>query len=304
MSNNTIKQHYVWREYLRNFCFKNDTTYSLINKMKIVPNNLMNVAQERYFYKLHDISREEYIFLNDFLNIFIEDNNELKEYLLTVLTSYLTIFLKNTINDEKLKKDFEKNMQNDFFERHMTENESLGEKLINAKELSEIKECFSTKNQFKTILFLSIQLVRTKKQKKKFIEQFKNHKINIEKIWFFISFSIGNILASNIIRIRKVKVTLLINQSDIEFITSDQPVINLRDELDKNNSAKYFELYLPISPTKAIIMDFESNSDSFKEVNIQDTEYVKKLNDKIIKESDIFIFSKTKEYLKRIKNST
>ena len=134
--------------------------------------------------------------------------------------------------------------------------------------------------------------------------QFKNYKIDIEKIWFFISFSIGNILAYNIIRLRKAKVTLLINQSNIEFITSDQPVVNLQDELDKNNSAKYFELYLPISPTTAIIVDFESNSDSFKEVNIQDTEYVKKFNDKIIKESDIFIFSKTEEYLERIKNST
>jgi hypothetical protein len=304
MSKNTIKQHYVWREYLRSFCFKDDLTFSLINKTKIVPNNLTNVAQEKFFYKLHDINEEEYLFLNNFINYSIKDDNELKEYLQTVLSSYLATILKKNIKEESIKKTFEKEVQNDFFERHMTQNEKLGKKLIKVDNLLQLKDCFNSKNRFKTVLFLSIQLVRTKKQKKKLLEEFKNHKINFEKIWFFISFSIGNILAYNVIRIRKLKVSFLINKSGIEFITSDQPVVNRESQLDENGFAKYFKLYLPISPINAIILDFESKQDLFEEINISDEKEVKMLNQNIIDESDMFIFSKNKEYLEIIKSST
>ena len=94
MSKNTIKQHYVWRQYLRNFCHKKEFIYSLISSNKIVSTNLMNVAQERFFYKLHDINENDLSFLNEFLNNYIPEQNELKKYLQTVLFSYKITILK------------------------------------------------------------------------------------------------------------------------------------------------------------------------------------------------------------------
>lgn len=304
MSNNTIKQHYVWKEYLRNFSFKEDSIYSLINFSKVVPNNLTNVAQERFFYKLHDITKEEYKFINGFLDNFLKVDDELKVYLKTVQLSYLTTILKNSIKDEKFRSKFQNNIQNDYFESHMTKIENLGKKLILITSLEELKECFNERNGFKTILFISMQFVRTKKQRLKLKEEFKKSKINIDKFSSFLSFSIGNILAYNLVQRRKHKVTILINNTSIEFITSDQPIINLEEETDEDGIAVYFKLYLPLSPLYSIILDFDSDDNTFEELSITDSNYIISLNRKIVSNSNIFIFSKNEKILTNIKNKT
>lgn len=303
MSKNTIKQHYVWRHYLRNFCFENESIFSLINLNKIVPNNLMNVAQERFFYKLHDIDENDLSFLNEFLNLYIPEQNELKEYLQTVLFSYKITILKKTLPNKTHQENFEKNVQNDYFEDHMTMNENYGKKFIEIKNLEDLKECFITENEFKTLLFLAIQFVRTKQYREKLIEEFKDKKVNMDKFWFFISFAIGNILATNLLLKRKHKILLIHNKSNLEFITSDQPIINLEEEKDEKGFAIYFKLYIPLSPYKSLILDFDSKENTFEELITTDFDYVKKLNGKIIKHSNMFIFSKSESVLTKIKNS-
>lgn len=303
MSKNTIKQHYVWRHYLRNFCFKHESIYSLINRNRIVPNNLINVAQERFFYKLHDINENDFSFLNGFLNFYIPENNELKEYLQIVLFSYKITMLKKTIPNKTTQENFEKNVQNDYFENHMSRNENYGKKFIAIKNLEHLKECFNAENKFKTLLFLGIQYVRTKQYREKLIEEFKDKEVNMDKFWFFISFTIGNILATNLLCRRKHKILLIQNKSNQEFITSDQPIINLEEERDENGFAIYFKLYVPISPEKAIILDFDSAENIFEELEITDIDYVKKLNRKIMENSNMFIFSKSKSILTKMKNS-
>ena len=47
---------------------------------------------------------------------------------------------------------------------------------------------------------------------------------------------------------------LLDSPPDARFITGDQPVLNLVDELDDKGIALGFELYYPVSPTKAMIL--------------------------------------------------
>ena len=303
MSKNTIKQHYVWRHYLRNFCFENESIFSLINLNKIVPNNLMNVAQERFFYKLHDIDENDLSFLNEFLNLYIPEQNELKEYLQTVLFSYKITILKKALPNKTHQENFEKNVQNDYFENHMTMNENYGKKFIEIKNLEDLKECFITENEFKTLLFLAIQFVRTKQYREKLIEEFKDKKVNMDKFWFFISFAIGNILATNLLLKRKHKILLIHNKSNLEFITSDQPIINLEEEKDEKGFAIYFKLYIPLSPYKSLILDFDSKENTVEELITTDFDYVKKLNGKIIKHSNMFIFSKSESVLTKIKNS-
>lgn len=67
--------------------------------------------------------------------------------------------------------------------------------------------------------------------------------INIEKIGLFISIILGYITATNLYLDRKVKVSLLSNKTNLNFITSDQPVINLSEEKNENGYIKYFKLY-------------------------------------------------------------
>jgi hypothetical protein len=287
----------------KEFCFKNDSIYSLINLNIIVPNNLINVAQEKFFYKLHDVDKYELQFLKDFLNSFIKEDSELKEYLNTVLCSYELTILKENILDLKQRNEFEKNYQNDFFEMHMTRNESYGKRLLSVKTLGNLRECFEMSNRFETILFLTVQFIRTKKQKQKLIKQFEETNIKIEKFWFFISYTIGNILALNTIKSRQLKASLLVNNSNVEFITSDQPVVNLEEQIDENGSAIFFKLYIAISPKVAITLDFDSLENSFVEENINEDIVIEKLNKIIISNSNMFLFSKTIETLERIKST-
>ena len=59
------KQHYVWRRYLKSWAM--DEKIFCLSDGKIFRTNLENVAQERYFYKLRELSKEDVAFIRSLL---------------------------------------------------------------------------------------------------------------------------------------------------------------------------------------------------------------------------------------------
>ena len=89
------------------------------------------------------------------------------------------------------------------------------------------------------------------------------------------------------------------------LICSDQPVINLQgDKVDENGEVSDLELYYPLSPNTAVVIDFKNNGKE-RSLNIDIKEdKVNWFNDKIIGDFDNFIFSNNKEQLdKTLKTS-
>jgi len=304
----TKKQHYVWREYLRKFCFDKDRIYSLIKNEKIVPNNLMNIGQENFFYKAHDLDRYEIHVLENFVHDFFKDMKEFDfvlEYFQTLLLRLKLISLKNSgLLDQESIRDFEAKYQNDFFEDTLTKIENRGKILINIKNVQDLEVCLNDKNLFQTLQYLNLQFLRTKRQKQMVLERLDIENVNGEKIWFFTTLVISHSLTINLTFRFKRKVILLKNETSQEFITSDQPIINLKEEIrDDNGFTKELNLYYPLSPNLAIIFDFHVDNNSIAEEFITDIGYVNQLNDAMAKTSEMFIFSKALQSLEKYKNS-
>jgi hypothetical protein len=52
----------------------------------------------------------------------------------------------------------------------------------------------------------------------------------------------------------RYKIILLENATDIPFVTADQPVINIASNPNETKMPDKFELYYPLSPTKAMML--------------------------------------------------
>ena len=176
--------------------------------------------------------------------------------------------------------------------------------------LQDLSILESEDNMLKFIIFLSHQITRTKPFKQNIITNIKKHDLffgnKLEECWWFVSYFIGINLGSHIYATRKTdKHTLLINDTEEPFITSDQPVINLHSALD--NKIVPFEedqmdLYYPISPNIAYMIHTSSFFESGK-INISlETAY--ELNEKMAKNADIHIIGNSEDIIKKYKNLT
>ena len=78
---------------------------------------------------------------------------------------------------------------------------------------------------------------------------------SMDRIWRpMIPMQAINVGASFFRERSDLRLILLDSPPDERFIAGDQPVVNLVDELDDKGIPLGFELYYPVSPTKAMIL--------------------------------------------------
>ena len=99
-----------------------------------------------------------------------------------------------------------------------------------------------------------------------------------------------------------IKFTFLSAQPGNEFIAGDQPLINMRAvDLPEGTAPTETELYYPLSPTLALLMDLDhSRNDSERQVLT--AEEVRAYNRKIAKESEEQVFAASEAVLNDLVN--
>lgn len=89
------------------------------------------------------------------------------------------------------------------------------------------------------------------------------------------------------------RVVLLDNATPVPFITGDQPVINLHANESRALLHDQFELYYPLSPTKAMaLVHLDNHLDS-----AVTAEAVRRYNALIVEESHVQVYSNSRELL-------
>lgn len=98
------------------------------------------------------------------------------------------------------------------------------------------------------------------------------------------------------------KIILLKNKTELNFITGDQPSFNINTDLNEEGLPKNLELYYPISPKIALLINFIPKLDQFteKEISIDD---VNTYNFKLLENSDFFVFGINQNQLNIYKNA-
>lgn len=314
-----VQQHYVWEHYLTSwnyngshvFCYRND-------KKNIFPINPEKIAKEREFYKLKDINADEIAFLEKIFIIPVE-NSELRAMNRNWIDVFTYIFKFKEelhyqgIKDEELNtvidvmvNNLEEDLHTKIEEKAIPILASLtnGELSIKDKK-DETIDYNEAMGDF--ILFLTTQYFRTKKLKLNYFKvlqtlpEIKN--MNPENIWNVLSHILASNLGSILYATRnEYKWSILITDSNVSFISGDQPVINTFgnysavNSLDNNVDVENFELYYPLTPSKALLVSQTKYLDKSDILKISEEE-VKRYNRLIFNACEEQVFSNNKKVL-------
>ncbi len=299
----TRRQHYVWRNYLRPWSLGNDKIVCYLkDKDKIIESNLMNLAQERYFYKFTYINEKEKLFLDYSLE---KTKGPIKEIIKDLLQGlYLFNELKD-INTEvnKFTKSTAKNkafesLEKNGFEGLHTYFEKEGFELIACRTLDDLKKFETYEFKYKALFYLCIQYFRTKKRKDSVSESFKNEDIDAENIYNIMAIILALQVTQNISFDSKINYSLLEIKSKKSFIVGDQPVINLHSEkLDKDGNVSDLAFYYPLSPKHSIKIEFDDKEEKYNLINPSDEE-IDFYNKKMLNESHLFLFADNESTIK------
>lgn len=142
-------------------------------------------------------------------------------------------------------------------------------------------------NIFNFMQFFITQSLRTVKHQKQFFEKIKKYKnINAEAIYILALHINTYFIASRMI-CRGYRIVFLVNQTNYNFVTSDQPIINTYENFDYNS-----ELYYPLAPDLAMLFTNRECYQKIEEIMLREID-VLEYNKLLAKNADRFIYSIT-----------
>lgn len=305
MSTIKKRQHYVWRNYLRGWADKKDHIWALKkDENKILYPELMGVAQEKYFYRVHELSKPEI----DFMWRFIEEKTPIvvRGFCFDLLNGYIIVTnLKSTLSSKSgVDKDIEEEARRaeiNMFEDIHCMFEEFGEKILQCKSIEDLQS-MEDEDWDAALTFMMFQYMRTKNMRTSIVSGFNEDSVQwgalADKVWPLMSSIQAITMGRNLSIDTTIKFKLLDNKTTLHFLTTDQPIINyVGDISDDKGYAKELELYYPLSPQIALYIHFNvEQAEKFVVENL-DEERVESYNRKMIDNSHMWVFSDTQEQL-------
>lgn len=288
------RQHYVWRAYLRAWA-SNDSIYTyILDKNKVEKTSLMKVAQEKYFYKLIELSDFEIEQLEKFISKSHESLHGIQGDVLFAFKSYT--YIKRQLNENPIPQIADKLREIEVNSLEKTHGmiEGFGGNLISCRTKEDFDKLFSnSQEKYKAIIYLCVQYLRTRRMKNLIKDAFKGEtKKILVNTWSIFSFVLATNIAMNVALNPDLKVRFFNNINRESFLTGDQPVINLlAEDIDKNGHVKKIEFYYPISPEVAITIHFdERQTETVDEIFINES-MLEYFNQFLADNSEKFVFS-------------
>lgn len=277
MYNDVKKQHYVWEFYLKAWCFEGNKVWCRRNG-KIFNTSTENVAQERRFYEITPLTNDEIGLIEAGINTMPKESHNILKLKLKYLVD-CGLYSDNT-RKNSLENEYADMEQKTISILQFIRNGSI-EVLNNQYE----KNIFS--------IFLGMQYTRTPKCRNGKINCLPEGQFQISDnflfywVYIFLSDGIGSWISSS-------RPSLLKNETDIPFITGDQPVINIKSDYNCV-PAKEIRLYYPISPKLALLFDekelFENS------ISVEDVLFY---NKKIKQASEALVIGNKKDAVENI----
>lgn len=297
--------HYVWANYLKKWSSDNLNVWHTTQTKKSSRGSIKGVAVERDFYQVQHITSE----WRDFILAFSEISpKELQEKHHSYLNDFLKVQEYKRIYKLKGKKnkkidDHFNAWKSNAIENLHTAHESDVKEILIALENKNLTVLDDVQTMCKFLSFFSHQITRTKPFKTKILANIKNEdlKVMYQKTWWFISYIIGMNMGKSFFETRKIDIhCLLINETTEDFITSDNPIINVHQSLDEDVLAVPLEneddSFYAISPKIGYMIN---KSDRFKEgINYVSIDFVQEMNQKLALNADQFIISTNEAQLK------
>lgn len=293
------RHHYVWRRYLKPWA-QDEKIFALISG-KIANPNLMGVAQKRDFYEFSPVTEEDIIFIRMLVvERAMPDLRALHEDTLALYLSMQRAILiadKHAGRNDELDKSTAA-LKSNFVEDWHGTIEKLADQHLDMLSRGCVDFYEDKINCIDFATFLATQYLRTNKRKADILSlPTPIPRGTVERTWTLLV----HMLATNIawhLFVSRTENTLkvLINQTEQDFITSDQPVINVLALGNQVGSIpEQLEFYYPITPKIAV---FLGKHNKFPGTEADATpQLVDWLNEQIFLQSESQVFAREKQTL-------
>jgi Protein of unknown function (DUF4238) len=248
------RQHHVWQHYLKPWA-SGGNIFSLIDGKPCQPNT-KNVAVERHFYRLRRLTKTDIALVKLFIDAGPSHARRLHEDFVAALLMPRAFVeqhkehLKNPADMEELLLTQEINVLEDY---HASIEDSFTPKLLAIRN-GDLSFYDDTHECIMFARYMATQYMRTKGIKVRTIEIFlRKNGLDIGRVWDIASLMQGvNIGCSLFLGRNRQQLMLLRNNTELEFITGDQPVINLHGG-DRSKAPEQLCMYYPVDPRAALI---------------------------------------------------
>lgn len=297
------KQHYVWRYYLA--AWSTDEQLYCLRGGKIFSANIKDVAQKRDFYRVQELSEYEIELLFSYVKNHPKPLQEQQKLIIkmfnmphvsqraarTMMSDLGEVALENLSEFEKIMDVVVNNLEEELH-AEIERNSMVFIDQIRAEDISFWEGI--TKTNF--LQFVCLQMLRTRKMQEKLkasIEEKMPENTSLHNIWGVLRHMVSMNVAYSIYTDSNYGLRLLLNDTQLPYLTTDQPVVNTHSlNVGCDEVPKEFEIYYPISPRKAILIGLFADG-----VEYPDAEKVRYYNDCLAKLSHEQIFASSRSIL-------
>jgi len=298
------RQHHVWQHYLKSWANEDGQVFCLSDG-RIFSTGTNVLAVERDFYKLSKTTPEDIKLLRWLIvDNATPDAKRMHEKFLAMMTfpmDFVEANRRQLNNLNLIEESLDEYMTNALEDEHMGIEGRFLPHLERIKN-GDLSFYSDSEGCLDFLMFISAQYMRTKGIKVRSIQSIKekNGK-DLSRIWSLMSSMYATNIMTSLFFSRKVrKLVLIENLTGLEFITGDQPAINLLGTPPLPPES--LSIYYPISPKLAIILAEDNQAPMFTTETLTAKD-VAELNGRIVAASHSQVFANTEAALKPFNKS-
>ena len=304
----TRKQHYVWRHYIEKWQGEDDLVSCLRNDEIFRPNPV-NILAERDFYKLQLLTRED-IFILDELLVERTASPHARKIHKNLIEKFAFIAKVNerlqvhpTASD--IDREAVRKLAIEAEERLHVGVEESARPILEALRNKDANVIYSDNYAILFFEFISQQFFRTKRMRDAMVEASEGilPVENLQRIRNLLGYCYAtNVGGSLYVERHEWEIIFLDSPVGSEFITGDQPVVNILGNRD-GTIPEHLAFYYPLSPNLAMILAPKSLELSGVLTKFDFTA-TNELNDLIAWEARHFLISRSPDQLTRYKSKS
>ncbi len=305
------RHHYVWANYLTRWGNGTKNVFYTTKNGKFANDSVRAIVVDDYFYKTTTLTSKHVKLIKGFSQ---KSPDHLHQLHMSYLNDFLmaqqieAIYSKSGIRDKEVEKHLHA-LRCNLLENLHASHEAMVIPVLSALADEKFDVLEDKQHMIEYMAFFGQQISRTKTFRDSAIAaQLRRNPLEIEMAhamehaWWFLSYMFGINIGFSLYSDRhNARHALLINDTKVPFITSDQPVVNVHPCVSETafTAPEHADFYYPISPRIAYII---CDSERFLQSrNVVDEVTVTELNSKVAAQAMVHIIGDTENAIRPFK---